>query len=313
MSFRRSFRSKRSRSAGRLAVSRRSRGKMVRGYSRTVGTYGRFNRAPKRVERKYFDISFQSQNPGTLVAGSPVAPIPVLVAKNTPTLVSPSFMFRDYDASNGGAPMTHLLQIPTGAGPSMRIGRKVFLRSMEIIGRISMPPLQGGSNAVPANETDPSNANEETHHLWVVLDKQVNGVGPGVNALFQPVPDSSAVLTAPSVSAFHNLANPARFRVLKHVVTPMRRWNAISAGMYQGDNKDIRLFLKLGMSIEYDNSTGGLGELTTLRDNGIFIITANQLGSAAVATTGSGAATAPRANIPTLFEQYHIRFRYTDV
>ena len=298
----RRFRSKRSRSAGRLGTSFRGRGRIVRGYTRRSGLYGRFNKPGRAPERKFFDITYPATYGDAITLNLPVRT----------SVVTPTSRVA-WKADFGSITTDHMLQIPQGAGASERIGRKVFVRSMEVIGRLSMPQLTA---AVVDPAVAGSTAMEETHHLWIVMDTQVNGQATDqVSQFFAPAPYNAATSVDPT--SFHNIANSSRFRVLKHIVTKMQRNDMASSTSVGGTAKDIRVFLKLGLTLEYGNTTTS-GAIATLRDKGIFMFTCSVpcIGACADGVTGAGVGHIDQARqclATGILEQYHVRFRYTDV
>jgi len=279
-----------------MAMSSRSRGKIVRGYTRRSGVYGRFNTPISRApEKKYFDVTYAEAAP------SAAPPNPVRVGAvglgNRPTFLDVSRIWRDWSPPGAPGPvgaLGHLLQIDQGAGPSQRIGRKLMVRSMEIKGRIQLLPVATGNFV-----TD--DACEETHHLWVLLDTQVNGVQAVPTALLQQAPEAAAAV-ADSL-AFNSIPNSSRFRVLKHIVTRLQRANVNNGATFSGITRDLHCFLKLNVPIEYSNELP-YGQISQLRDNGIFMM--SSVSTSALATAQTAVAT-------LCFEHYHIRFRYTDV
>jgi len=291
MSYRRGRISRR-RSAGRMALSGRARGRVVRGYTRRSGMYiNRFQAPSKKAEMKFFDVLFGNASGATATAQA----LPIQCSVNQPKNLVTSNLINEFTNASIG----HLLEIPQGAGASDRIGRKIFLRTMEVIGRIELPPLSGATADI---------SNEETHHLWVVVDRQVNGqLSDQVGQLFQQEPATGTGFTYPS--SFHNIANNSRFRVVKHVVTKLTRPTLISQTNMSGNAYDMRLFLKLGLTIEYSNllATGAIG---TLRDTGLFMISCVEPGAKPQTATTSPIVP---SGVTGAFERYHIRFRYTDV
>jgi len=299
-----SRRSRRSRSLGRMGYAKATKAMVVRGYTRTGGIYNRFNRPARRPEQKCIDWHVAERAYLSGVVGYPYG-----VDTAFPTLLDPVHI---YNNSTGTAMTStgHLLQIAQGAGLDQRIGRKIQVKSMEIIGTLYLPAI-AMTGAIPALSAFSAS---ETHHMWIVLDTQVNGSNTGQNSqIWQPNPVAGS---APNDTlALRNLANSARFKILKHIVTPLERKNVnITTGASptyasaDGVQKQLNVFLKLDIPIEYSNLYPD-GTITTLRDNGLFIFTASQPG---VAAWSGDRGTDPAVSVMAQ-EQYNIRIRYTDV
>jgi len=300
----------RSRSAGRMGYSKRARSMVVRGYTRSAGLYGRFAAPARRPEQKAIDWHFANFGGSS---GNPSHP--QRVPSWVPTVLDPSKLFNATTSTlpaGVGASSNHLLCIGQGAGLDARIGRKIQLRSLEIQGSLWLPPVQD-----LAMSGAPSYSQHEIHHMWIVIDTQVNGDNTTQAAqIWQGQP--SALGAAPNdVLALRNIANSSRFRVLKHIVTPLTRPNITYAGSggsstFSGDGiqKNLNCFLKLDLPIEYANFVGD-GSIETLRDNGLFIFTASTTGlQLGTGTIEPGLD--PLGNT-SMHETYNIRIRYTDV
>lgn len=198
------------RSGGRMGYSKSARAMVVRGYTRSQGLYGRFNRPARKPEAKAIDWIYAHDQPSANLA---INPENMLVQ---PRLLNPNFMWRG-DTAVGGTGNTHLLEIKQGPAIDERIGRKIQVRSLEIQGSVYLPPV---TNLV---STDYSTS--EIHHMWIVIDTQVNGSqNDQATQIWQGVPWNANA--GPSdAHALRNLSNSGRFRVLKHIVTPLVRQN----------------------------------------------------------------------------------------
>jgi len=299
----------RSRSAGRMGYSKRARSMVVRGYTRSVGLYGRFNIPARRPEQKAVDWHYAFSGAGV---GQEAYPLKVPTWR--PVVLNPAHLFNATTSMLPavGAGSNHLLCISQGAGLDARIGRKIQLRSLEIQGSLWLPPCvdlpMAGENA---------SCQSEIHHMWIVIDTQVNGDNTTQAAqIWQGQPSSLGALVN-DVNALRNIANSSRFRILKHIVTPLVRPNITFTGAlpdrtFSGDGiqKQLNCFLKLNLPIEYANFVPD-GSIETLRDNGLFIFTATTGGlQCAVVPYDEGLDPQPKT---TMHETYNIRIRYTDV
>jgi len=294
----------RRRGAARMGFSKLSSQMVVRGYTRNVGMYNRFNRPARKPEQKCIDWHYGDR---AQIAGA--VGYPLGTDTMYPSLLTPQQFFNLSTGTAQGAD-GHLLQIAQGAGLDQRIGRKIQVKSMEITGTLFLPCI---GKATPVINTNDFSANE-THHMWIVVDTQVNGLNTGQAAqIWQPNPVAAS---APNdVLALRNLGSSSRFKILKHIVTPITRDTVeLLQGTpptyvwATGSQKQLNVFLKLDLPIEFSN-TVGTGVVGTLRDNGIFIFTAAQAGTR-VYSDDRG--TDPCAKV-MVQEMYNIRIRYTDV
>lgn len=306
MSVRRFARKSVRRTGGRMASSKRSRSMVVRGYTQSSGLYGRFNRPQRYPESKCKDW-FYSQSPSAGQQHQPVK-APSIAAQ----LLSPSRMY-DASAMAAGTSNTHLLEIAQGSNIDQRIGRKIQVKSLEILGTVFLPPIYEQSSL--------QFSTMETHHMWIVIDTQTNGSQVSKEYdIWQVTPWTGGLADS---LAFRNLGNSNRFRILKHVITPLVRDSSgvvapipshpSQAGYIGGSGvqKQLNCFLKLDLPIEYSTGVAD-GGIATLRDNGIFIFTCSQPGQVTIFDGGETTEADPAPNT-LCHEAYSFRIRYTDV
>lgn len=306
MSTRRFARKSVRRTGGRMAYSKRAKSMVVRGYTQSSGLYGRFNRPQRYPESKCKDW-FYSQNPTTGSQHQPVK-TPGIAA----LLLSPLRMY-DASAMAAGTSNTHLLEISQGSNIDQRIGRKIQVKSLEILGTVFLPPIYG--------QPSQSFSMMETHHMWIVIDTQTNGSQVGKESdIWQVTPWTGGLCDS---LAFRNLGNSNRFRILKHIITPLVRDSSgvvlplpsptSQEGFIAGSGvqKQLNCFLKLDLPIEYSTGVAD-GGIATLRDNGIFIFTCSQPGQVTVFPGGEVSEADP-APSTLCHEAYSFRVRYTDV
>lgn len=300
--------SSRSRSAGRMGFSKRARSMVVRGYTRSAGLYGRFNAPQRKPEQKAMDWHYANLAP---TQGAQFASHPQNVPYQRPTVLNNNFLWNATTGTlpSAGAASSHLLCIEQGAGLNQRIGRKIQLKSLEIQGTVTLPGIW--------NMKAENYSASETHHMWIVIDTQVNGDNTTQAAqIWQGQPSSLGAAPNDCLS-LRNIANSSRFRILKHIVTPLTR----QAPVYNFTSPDILItaepvsrqlncFLKLDLPIEYANFVGD-GSIESLRDNGLFVFSCMQTGLQM--QTVASAVGADPALLGCGHETYNIRIRYTDV
>jgi len=148
-----------------------------------------------------------------------------------------------------GAVDTNLVVIPTGAGESDRIGRKVTVKSIYMRHTISLAANSTGVDKV---------------RCIVVNDQQANG------AVFA-VTD---VLDTADRDSHYNLANQMRFKILADMNFTMNTQG------YNGTTetpllRDIKKYIKCNIPIEYDNNVATTGAIASQRSNSIAILWIN--------------------------------------
>lgn len=252
-------RSSRSRSRGGYK-SVKTTGRVVRGYTRTVGNYGRFQGVGK-PELKWFDTATAT----TLVTLSAVnvtgdsSGVVWLVPGTNPTT------------------QKSMCLIGAGSGASERIGRKVTLRHLE--SKLSVR-IKSQLLSLLAGDAAPS-----IRFRWVVvIDHQCNGTDMSEKQLFASINSFAAGGGGTQVCNTYsprNLANLKRFTVLCDKVFV---WTAKSIQseysnatpsvasstnyVIEGGQIDKSFKTVLNLPIEYDLSAG-VPAITNVRSNNI--------------------------------------------
>jgi len=233
----------------KVAYSRRARGKIVKGYTRTGGLYGRFNNIAKKVENKFYRL---------VIAGSNTALAEVAITGTVPTRVSTLFGINT--AGSGAIANDYIGQIPQSATPTGRIGRKVFIRSMEGHFRIRLGPA--------STVTAPSLlTGAYTIDVWIVQDTQTNGsaTGPAATDIWNGTP------LALSTQSFSNLANEGRFKILHHKqILVNSAVGVASTPIYSGTVYEFNTACLPKCTMEWDN-TDTAGALTSCRSNSFHL------------------------------------------
>ncbi len=201
---------KRKRNGPTGGVSKKARtNKFVKGKDRVSGFYGRYS--GPNMERKFFDTAL-------------------------------SF---SYDQT-GEVPATGQLNlIPQGVTESTRIGRKAFIKSVQIRAKLLYTP---GASAIGTDNTD----------LYLVLDKQANGAAAAITDVFESATIQTAML---------NLANSGRFVILRHWPVVFASQAGVS-GAYARQAKQLNFFKSCNIPIEFSSTTGAI---TEIRSNNLFL------------------------------------------
>jgi len=151
--------------------------------------------------------------------------------------------------ATGEVPTTGQLNlIPQGIGESERVGRKVTIKKVQL------------RWTVTANS---NNFVGSVLRLMLVQDTQCNGQAATYSGV-------GGVLESDTVTAFRNLENVERFRVLKDWFLPM----VPTAGIVTTFNVPIRCLTfnkSCNIPIEFD-SAAATGALTTIRSNNLFLL-----------------------------------------
>ena len=202
----------------------------MKGFVRPVGAYGRFSGST--AEQKFID----KNPPGGVLANGPMVAI-----------------------------MTDILEIPTGTGPSERVGRKIRVTSIE------------ADCSVVTQLTAAVTYNKVTMRLW--LDRQNNGVA----AAQQDVYDANAAAVCLGTQAPFDLFNENRFQLLGETsrsFSPQMGFDIQSSNAAIPANNQSQmvnappdlwhgiLSCPLSHVIEYSGPTGAIAEI---RSNQIFI------------------------------------------
>lgn len=190
-----------------------------RGFLRTGGAYGRFSGRGRKTGFSGPELKFKD------------------TARTTAPLVVT------------GTVDTNLVVIPTGAGESDRIGRKIVVKSIYCRGTLVLAPTANGVDKV---------------RMIIVNDTQANG------AVFA-VTD---VLESAQMDSHYNLDNQMRFKILSD------QNFTLNAQAYNGTTenalyRDIRKYIRCNIPIEYDNTAATTGAIGTQRSNSIAILWIN--------------------------------------
>ncbi len=185
----------------------------VKGKDRVGGFYGRYGTSAlgSDKERKFFDTAL-------------------------------SFSFDQ----TGEIPATGQLNlIPQGVTESTRIGRKAFIKSIQIRAKMLYTP---GASAIGTDNCD----------LYLVLDKQANGAAAAITDVFDSATLQGAML---------NLANSGRFQIIRH--WPMVFASAAGvSGAYARQAKQFNFYKKCNIPVEFSSTTGAI---TEIRSNNLFL------------------------------------------
>ncbi len=160
-------------------------------------------------------------------------------------------------------------------GESERIGRKVTIRNINIMGQVKAP------TTVTAADTS------DLVRIILYLDRQTNGAAAVV----------TDILESATVFAFNNLANKSRFRTLMDKRVAVNCTAGSGRGttdtLSYGENQHWwKFFKKVTIPIEYDNSATD-GSITTQRSNNLGILVISESAKSSVG--------------------YNVRIRYSDM
>lgn len=265
MAYRRSKSKSKSRSRRPLAKGRstRARAKIVKGYTRKTGMYGRFGPTRNKPEAKFFDtracvpsgesvgaVLFDSLTDGSAPSWGVIAPYPMAAQRC------------DYPSRA----ISHILEIGQGNEVSQRVGRKVFLKSVQF--HLTLARQGGEKNAIRV-------------HVWTVHDTQYNGGdAAGASAptsIWQPstIPAAGTVF-ANNVwfDSFPNLANSGRFKILKHKKIDLTVANNDEGNTFARAQQLKEVIWTITPKIALEWAAGDTtGALSNLRTNAIFVYT----------------------------------------
>lgn len=251
-----SYGKKRGRSSSRSGYkSVKPTSRIIRGYTRAGGNYGRFQGTMSKPELKWFDLpasftqaSFVAKNVGA--SGYPLWLVPGL---SSPT-----------------SELSWVL-IPQGPGVAERIGRKVTLRHVDSRLRIHLK----SQSVTPAGDTAPA-----IHFRWIIaIDHQSNGADPQLLDIFA----APAAVNTPGGDQLtvnclsqRNLQYLKRFTILcdKHFSWTAKSIAASSVPaasplIIEGFAAEKRFTSVLNLPIQYDN-TSGTPSMSNVASNNIF-------------------------------------------
>ncbi len=162
-------------------------------------------------------------------------------------------------------PQFCLNSVVQGTGPTERIGRRIWMKSLQIQGHVGFSPEKG--------QVNPNIDHIVT--IWVVLDTQTNQSAAQSEQVF-----TNAGIAALSPYLFRNMQNTDRFRVLKKKTIKMTADvstddTAVPAEFaHSGRRFPFKFWLPLNrMAVLFDpNST--LGTVSQIMDNSIHMMAA---------------------------------------
>ena len=187
------------------------------------------------------------------------------------------------------------LDLIEGVRPSQRIGRKIFLKSLQLKLNVTM---QSGSDAPP------SDSGAFNYTLLIVKDSQCNGVTATLAEIFQTLDASQPEMWQ---LAFNNLENSGRFKtLLKKQIIINSRTLIVNPGsgtapddeQFSGWTRNFSYNLKIPCVINYSGTTGNTIER---RSNNIVGFLIHNLTRPGQFSSGSAAEV-----------NAHMRIRYTD-
>jgi len=157
-----------------------------------------------------------------------------------------------YNVGNATAGVVLLCAPQLGTDMTMRIGRKIFLKTVNIVGNVTTQAAITGATASIAVEPNLA-------RISIVLDTQPNGVLANVGDIF----------TATSSVSHINLNNRDRFKVLKTKRYALGPWYinnvaTTSFAMTTQQNYVVKLFKKINVETVFNaGNTGAIGDIST--------------------------------------------------
>jgi len=145
-----------------------------------------------------------------------------------------------------------LFDVAQGVGPSVRVGRKCVVVSMQYYLTLSVPGFSLDNTGFIGDKVT----------LWIIQDRQCNGALAGIDDVFRNV-------GTPISMRFRNLANSQRFRILKRCEYVLKNSYEVTGvafgGLYVRDSG----FINLNIPFEFSGSTGSISEIKT---NNLFML-----------------------------------------
>ncbi len=224
--------------------SRKRRRPFRRGYNRTGGYYGRYNKGKRSralLEKKFRDFSVGTDTNG--------------VAATTTGLIL-----------TGPGGQGSFLSTSQGVGEGQRIGRKIILTNLNW--RIDIRQDAVLNTAPPVvNELEDF---AQTIRIIMYLDKQTNGATATAAQILQ-------LLSSQEYQSFYNLENIGRFKILKD-----KTYICNGNGLQLGDQtagkigrfrkeRRVNFFWRGRLPIEYNSTTGAISEIRTFNICGLII------------------------------------------
>lgn len=186
---------------------------VVPGYTRNKGFYGRYKSTASQ-ELKFRDTT---------------------VTANAPATVG------NLDAS--------LHAIPQGVAENERVGRKIWIKDIEVRGSFELLTRFAGPNTGFARA-----------RLLIAIDKQCNGAVVGANE----------VLESNDIDSFYEQSNSGRFTILLDEVYLLntRTLNNDAVPRFANNTRSFRFKKSLNLPVEF---TGATGAITEIQSNNIFM------------------------------------------
>ncbi len=229
----------------RRRTGRKRRRLFRRGYDRTAGFYGRYNKRRRfgRPEVKFFDHTVVDTSIATGGTNLTIANTGASVLSQT------------------------IVAMKGGSNEQERIGRKCTIT--KVYGRLTFISIDKSS---ASDISTGAIANHETIRVIVFWDKQCNGQAPA----------NTDLLETNNIHSYRNLANSKRFKFL-YDKTWVFNTGAIGAGgdtVVRSQNIHRNIYktfaLKVFVPLEFNGTTGALSEL---RSNNIGIMIFAEIGS----------------------------------
>ena len=197
--------------------------RIVPGYTRTSGFYGRYNRSSLMKSAVVNELKFKDTEINEII---------------------------DTGVSNALPATGTVLQIPTGTGPSDRIGRQISVKSIMAHLKVTKSPSTDSTSQL---------------RLLVVVDSQANGTKPQIqNILATPI----------TVNSFRNMAEVHRFKILYDKIHALNSFTIETtvddSPKYASISKNVSIYKKVNLPIEYDASVT-TGAITTIRSNNVLL------------------------------------------
>lgn len=161
---------------------------------------------------------------------------------------------------NTGGVEDSLLHIAQGVTESTRVGRKITVTKLQCRYSLTLPEADGTADPSPP----------DVCRVIIFIDKQTNGAAAAV----------TDILETGALKSFNNLANKGRFQILLNRVHYL---NYMSGGVGETDvwssagiYKQYSANFNLNLPIEYNSTTGAIGEITS-NNIGCLLISGNNV------------------------------------
>ncbi len=186
---------------------------------------------------------------------------PVVVPGRNITIIELKFHDVDLDdaaISTTGDITASINLIPQGVTEKTRVGRKCTIKQIAWRFTLSLPAA--------ADQADPPPP--DIARVIMYLDKQAN----------QATATVADILESTDYQSFNNLSNKKRFRILMSRNYDLEYQTSITdgtnTGAYPQQNMDDSFFKKVNIPIEFNSTTGAIGEITS-NNLGVLLISKN--------------------------------------